>query len=404
MPRQDLVVIGAGIIGVSTAYALARRGHRVAIVDRAEGPAFGASYANGAQLSYANTDALASSALLKRIPKLVLGRDPSFKVNSTFDPDFLKWAIEFLRNCSESRFRDNTSSGLLLAMESRLAMQKLLEAHPIEFGNAVPGKLHLYFDERAFAAAREVAKIKRANGFPQDELTRTEAASIEPLVLSRENVVGAIYSPMDEVGDAFKFSKALLDILASEYGVTTRFNYEVDKIELDSHGVMLSNSAGEVVRGSQIIVCAGIDSVGLLKKVGARCALWPMKGYSLTAPLGEQAPRVSVTDTSKRIVFCPLSWKLRVAGLAELGQWNTQVTEARSKLLIEMAREAFPYAGAYDRIESVWAGVRAMTPSTLPILSRVRPKVLVNSGHGMLGWTYAMGSAERVAEIVALSE
>jgi D-amino-acid dehydrogenase len=404
MPRQDLVVIGAGIIGVSTAYALARRGHRVAIVDRAKGPAFGASYANGAQLSYANTDALGSPALLKRIPKLLLGRDPSFKVSSTLDPDFLRWTIEFLRNCSESRFQDNTSAGLLLAMQSRLAMHELLEVHPIEFGMATTGKMHVYFDERSFAAAREVAKIKRANGFPQDELTASEAASIEPIVLSRKNVVGAIYSPMDEVGDAFKFSNALLGILASEYGVTVRFNYEVSNIELDRDGIELISSAGEAIRGSQIVVCAGIDSVRLLEKIGTRCSIWPMKGYSLTAPLGEQAPRVSVTDTSKRIVFCPLAGKLRVAGLAELGRWDTQVTESRSKQLIETAREAFPHAGAYDRIESVWAGVRAMTPSTLPIISRVRPNVLINSGHGMLGWTYAMGSAERVAEIVALSE
>lgn len=404
MPRKEVIVLGAGIIGVTTAYALARRGHKVTIVDRSEGAAAGASYANGAQLSYANTDALASPAILKKIPRLLLGCDPAFRLGFSSDPDFLRWAIRFLRNCTERRSRQHTIAGLVLSLESRLALHRLLEEHPIEFAHATPGKMHLYFDDRGFESACRIARIKRANGFPQDELTRSEAASIEPAVLASRTVVGAIYSPQDEVGDAFKFCNALLGVLLKKYGVVARFNYEVAEIGQDRDSVPLRNAEGEVIEGNQVVICAGIDSARLLKPLGVTCTLWPMKGYSFTAPAGQGAPRISITDTSKRIVFCPLSGKLRVAGLAELGEWSSKVTEEHSRLLIELARASLPYAAAYEHIESVWAGTRAMTPSSLPMISRVQPRVLINTGHGMLGWTYAMGSAERIAGIVESPE
>jgi D-amino-acid dehydrogenase len=204
--RADVIVLGAGVVGVTTAYALARRGLKVAIVDRAEGPGRGTSFANGAQLSYAYTDALGSPAMLKKLPMLALGRDPSFRVLATVDPAFLEWGLRFLRNCTNARFSRNTKAGLALALESRLAMHALTERHKFDFGHEVAGKMHLFYDRSAFAAAREVMALKRRHGAVQNALSPQEALAIEPALAGAVGLEGVIHSPEDEVGTQRQFS------------------------------------------------------------------------------------------------------------------------------------------------------------------------------------------------------
>jgi D-amino-acid dehydrogenase len=393
-------VVGAGVIGVTTAYALARRGVGVTLVDREEGPARMASHANGSQLSYLYTDALANPHIIRQLPGLALGRNDSFRMRLRADPDYLRWLFAFLRNCTDDRFAKNTGKALELALQSRLALHDLLERHPIEFGYAVRGKMHLYHDEAMFTKARATSRLKGLSEADQRPLTFHEAAAIEPALLAAtDKPAGVLYAPQEAVGDAFLFSRGLLDILVAQYGLTTSFSTDVTALEPRGRAVRVRLDDGRTLEADIAVVCTGAR-VPLLKRHGIDLPIQPMKGYSFTAPPGAAAPTVSLTDTSRRIVFTRLGNAIRMAGLADLGSNSTRIEPARMDVLTRSAQDAFPAAAQYDEAYGHWAGLRPMSPSSVPHIGRPRPTLAYNVGHGMLGWTLAMGSAERLARLV----
>lgn len=400
MPRRALV-LGAGVVGVATAYALARRGVEVTVIDKCDMPGNGASFANGAQLSYIYTEALASSALLKRLPSLALGLDSGFRLRPDFDPCQILWFMHFLRNCTQKRFLENSLDGLKLGLESQLAMRALLEHHPIEFGHQAPGKMLVYDDLVAFKSACEMVQIRQSHGAEQEILTPKEAVRKEQALAARpNNFVGAIYSPQEELGDPHRFCNALLLLLKQRYGVQVRLATAVASWKADKDMAAIVTKDGETIETEQLAICAGIEAATLLKKHGFGSALMPMKGYSFSAPAGEAAPKMSITDISRKVVFCPLEGDIRIAGLAELGVRNTRIDKRQLAKLISTATDALPKAADYQAANQGWAGIRPMTANSLPIIRKVAPRVTINAGHGMLGWTYAMGSAERAARLM----
>ena len=397
----DALVVGAGVVGVTTAYALASRGLSVTLVDAAEEPGRGTSYANGAQLSYIYTEALASPGLLRNLPGLALALDPAFRLRPSFDPDFARWILSFLRNCTESRFRSNTLEGLKLGLESRDAMYRMLERHPLKFGHTVSGKLHLLKGRRMVAAADELIQLKRQVGAEQAMISPSEAARIEPALAARVTDLDAVvYSPQEEVGDPFLFCGALVERLRAYYGVTTHFGLRVDRLHADGSGSSAVSADGRRIEARRIVICTGVDTPRLLRAKGINVPIWPMKGYSFTADPGSEAPSVSITDVARKLVFCRLSGKIRVAGLADLGSRGSAINKRRLARLVGAARSSLPRAADYSRINSAWAGLRPMTPSSLPIIRREKNGMVLNVGHGALGWTYAMGAAERAADLV----
>lgn len=401
-PRKSAIVIGAGVVGVATAYALARRGVRATLIDRHAGPGFGTSFANGAQLSYVYTDALASPRLLRDIPRLALGLDPAFRLRLSLDPAFLSWIAQFLRNCTAARFRANTLAALQLGLDSRAAMDALLERHDLSFNHDVKGKMQVYRTPAAFEAACRVMSLKQAKGVAQTALAPHEAAGIEPaLAADVEHMAGVIYTPGEAVGDAYRFAQSLHQVLSVEYGVASRFGFHVERIMAGRDGAQVVARTGETLSADMAVVCTGPEAARLLAPHGVRAPVWPMKGYSFTAPAGANPPQVSITDTSRRLVFTRLGDRIRVAGFAELGARCADVPMRRMNDLIEAARSALPDAADYDRIENHWAGLRPMTPDSLPRIGQPHPALAYNVGHGMLGWTMAMGTAERLAQRVA---
>lgn len=398
--RKSAIVIGAGVVGVATAYALARRGVRVTLTDRHAGPGYGTSFANGAQLSYVYTDALASPRLLKDIPRLALGLDPAFRLRLSLDPAFLSWIAQFLGNCTASRFRANTLSALKLGLESRAAMAALMERHDLSFGHDVKGKIQVYRSPAAFEAACGVMALKREEGVEQLALSPDEAAALEPaLAQGRAGIVGVIYTPAEAVGDAFRFTQSLHQVLEVEYGVNSHFGFNVERIALVHQGAQVIARSGETLTADMAVVCTGAQAARLLGPHGIRATVWPMKGYSFTAPLGGNPPQVSITDTSRRVVFTRLGEQIRVAGFAELGVRSADVPMGRMEDLLKAARSALPDAADYDRAEQHWAGLRPMTPDSLPRIGHPHPALAYNVGHGMLGWTMALGTAERLAQL-----
>lgn len=392
---HDAIIVGAGVIGVAIAEALSRQGLRVLVIDQRSAAGQGASFANGGQLSYSYTDALASPGLLKRLPAMLLGRDPAFRLRLRADPDYLRWCLAFLRNGSAGAFSRNSLAGLELALRSRELMAELLGRHPIEFAHQVPGKLLLHEDPAGFRAAAANAERKAGAGIDVRALTPAEAVAIEPALDGRSaRLAGAIFSPGDAVGDAHLFCSRLLERLAGR-GVEARFGTEVTRIEAGDLPALLLAS-GERLQARQMLICAGPQAAGLLRTIGWRVPIQPVRGHSLTLPLGMAAPRVSITDVARKLVFCRLSDRLRIAGLADVGFDTDEVDPARLALLHREARKSLPQAADYGSPVGGWAGLRPVTPDSLPIVER-RGAITINVGHGGLGWTYALATAERAA-------
>lgn len=397
---SDVLVLGAGVVGVTTAYALARRGLSVTLCDRADQPAQGASFANGAQLSYAYSDPLASPNLLRKLPSLMFGADPLFKVQPSLDVEMVNWGLKFLQACDAAAFRRGVVATLTLALESQRAMHHLLAAHRLRFGHAVSGKMHLYYDRNAMAVAERIVALKQSHGARQQVLSVAEAVALEPALAGASGLVGAVHSPEDEVGDPLRFCIALQDLMIQRFSVRVRFGFEAAGVDIRPDHVRVRTGDGRTLAARRLVVAVGPEAGAFLRRLGLRLPILPMKGYSFTAPPGPGAPLISLTDTSRKIVFCNLAGEIRIAGVAELGVSDPHVDKSRLIDLVEAARASLPEAADYQRRNQGWAGLRPMTPTSLPIIRRVAPRIIVNGGHGMLGWTLAMGSAERAAGLV----
>lgn len=396
----DVAVVGAGVVGLATAWALARRGLRVLLLDRADGPALGASFANGAQLSYAYTDAMAGPALWKQLPGMLAGGDAAFRVRASLDPHFWAWGLAFLRNATSARLQRNTLATLALALESKAAMDALLARHPIDFQHRVAGKLHVYYDATALPKARAMIDAKRPFGVRQQLLSPAQAIAAEPALAGARGMAGAVYSPEEEAGDPWRFCTGLLQILQAQYDVQSRFGFDLQRARRDGAHWRLQAGSGDSVRVGKIALCAGIDNHALLRALGLASPLMAIKGYSFTAPCGAQAPMASITDTARKLVFCRLGERIRVAGLADLNHWDPAPDPGRMQQLVAMARASLPEAADYDAIEHRWAGLRPATPPSSPVIRQPRDGMVLNIGHGMLGWTLAMGSGERAANLL----
>ncbi len=398
---RSALVVGGGIIGVTSAYALARDGWDVRILDRRMGVAEGASWGNGRQLSYSHTNALANPKLLGQIPKLLAGCDPAFRLSFRADRGFVQWLAQFLGNCTNTANRRNTLATLQLAEQSRQAMRALLSKHPIEFARKQAGKIVLLRNEAEIDSARASMRMKCEAGLQQQLLSPAEAFAVEPaLKQGRGELLGALYAPNDETGDCHAFANELLAVVQQEYGVEFSGGCEARTISRGSDQTTVQLATGEELNADLVVATGGHSLNRLTRPLGHWMPIEPMKGYSFTAPLGNAAPLASVTDHKRRIVFTHLGDRMLVAGIAEMGRVDSQVDPARLQEMISAARKSLPEAAVYDQADYGWAGLRPMTPNSQPVTKMLEPGIAVNGGHGMLGWTLAMGSAERLAQVV----
>ncbi|WP_029728344.1 FAD-dependent oxidoreductase [Sinorhizobium meliloti] len=398
------VVVGAGIVGVCTAYELVRRGHAVTLVDQNDEPCQGSSARNGAQLSYAYCDALASPTLLSHLIEIVLRRDPAYRVHLQADPEFLLWCLRFILNASSKRFSDNTRYLLTMAAASQSAMTELLRKHDLRFSYAVAGKMILHSTHDSFAGAKAGYRLKTSLGFPLQLLNREEAMAIEPALSAyRDPIAGVVFSPEDAVGQPHLFCQHLLGLLQREYGLELRLGKKVNRLATTpGRSVRTQLTGGEVISFDGAVICTGHTS-GIAARYTGFGASWPVQGYSMTVPARADAMRVSITDMKRRIVFARIGSHIRIAGIADIGGRRVSFDDTRFGTLRKSALEAF--AGCYEigpmaQLEP-WTGARPMTPSSRPIVRRADRGIYLNLGHGALGWTLALGSAAKLGELIA---
>lgn len=400
----DIAVIGAGVVGVSTAYMLARRGYRVTLIDAASVPGAGASAGNAAQLSWAYGDAMASPALIRHLPAIALGRDPAFRIAWQADPDFLIWGLRFLANATPDRWWANTSAILDLAAVSRQELATLLHETGIVFDYRLAGKLHLYSDAASFAAARATVDRKKALGVDQRMLSREDAEGIEPaLRVYQSEIAGAVYTPGDALGDAASYCRALTDHLVREYGMTTLLGHRICGLHTHKGRLralrFLDRDDLEIEKA---VLAAGPGAPFLSREVPEARAIRPVRGYSLTIPLSASSPRVSLTDVKRKLAFAAIGDRFRVAGLADITAVGAGFDRERFGALRMAASSVLPEFQVTSRDDAIWSGERPTTPSSQPIIcaSRRTHGLYLNLGHGMLGWTLALGSARRMVDLI----
>ncbi|TGU45697.1 FAD-dependent oxidoreductase [bacterium M00.F.Ca.ET.152.01.1.1] len=398
---SGVLVLGAGVVGMTSAYALAKKGCEVRVVDAAPGPAeAGASFGNGGQLSYFYTDAMASPSLAANIPKYILRRDPAFRVRLTPSPAFMAWGLRFLANATQGAFERNTIDILELALQSRSGIAEL--SGKVKFDHSKTGKITLFSNQESLLKAEGLSELKNRYGAAQVVLTQGQALEIEPaLAHYGRTFEGAIWSPYDEAGDSSLFCKNLRILLERDYGVRFLFSTKVRRIRTHANQlVAVATETGEL-QCARAVISLGAWTAPIARTAGISLPILPVQGYSLTIPALASAPVASITDTARKIVFCRIGDRLRVAGFADIGSANGKFREDRFRTLLATAKGIFPKAGVYDGEVNPWTGLRPVTPDSKPIVGETKVKGLyLNCGHGSLGWTLSMATANKLTDLV----
>jgi len=403
-----IAIIGAGITGVTTAYALARRGYRVTVLDRQRYAAMETSFANGGQLSACNAEVWNKLSTVLHGVQWMLRRDAPLLMNPTPSWHKLSWMAEFMREIAH--YRQNTVETVRLALKARAALFAMAEAEGIDFDLKTRGILHFYRDRASFEKAHAVNALLREGGLERYAVTPEEIRAIEPTLAGA--YAGGFFTPSDATGDIHKFTRGLAAACARQ-GVRFVHDASVETIAAGAGGYAIGwrqadrpAADPQALQADAVVICAGCASRRFAAMLGDRVNVYPVKGYSITVNLltpqaQKAAPEVSILDEAAKIVTSRLGdERLRVAGTAEFNGFNRDIRHDRVQPLIDWTREQFPLVDT-DRVVA-WSGLRPMLPNMLPKVGRGRrPGVFYNTGHGHLGWTLSGATAELLAEAVA---
>ncbi len=407
---MHVLVLGAGLLGVSTAHFLQQQGHTVTVVDRQATAAAETSFANGGQISVSHAEPWANPGAPLKLLQWLGKEDAPLLFRLRADMRQWLWGLQFLRECTPARTAHNIRQIVSLGTYSRSTLQQLRNELGLQYDQRAQGILHFYTDPKEFAAAEAPAALMRELGCDRRVIPADEAVRLEPAlahVHAQGRLAGATYTAEDESGDARAFTQALAARCAAN-GVRFLFNHGitalrsvggvVDHVEAtDDHGRF------QRLRADAYVVAMGAFSPLLLQPLGIHLPIYPAKGYSVTMPVADaaKAHQVSLTDDGHKLVFSRLGDRLRIAGTAELNGYDRNLNPVRCEAIVRRVEELFPGAGDTSRAE-FWTGLRPTTPSNLPVIGRSRlPNLFLNTGHGTLGWTHACGSGKSIARIVS---
>ncbi|HEU4622111.1 MAG TPA: D-amino acid dehydrogenase [Burkholderiaceae bacterium] len=405
------LVLGAGIIGVSTAWFLRKNGVDVHVIERRAGAGLETSFANGCQISVSYSEPWAAPSAPLKIAQWLFKPDAPLLFRPRLDPAQWLWALAFLRECTHERLRRNVAAMVALSTYSRAVLQATRAETGIAYDHLERGILRFYLDEKVFDAARPAAESMREFGVNRRVIDADEVVRIEPALAKwRSRIVGGDFTAEDETGDIYLFTRALAERAVAQ-GVRFEYDTQVTRLIVEGGrvaGVELIGPDGRyrVERADVVVVALGSHTPALLRGVGVRTLIYPAKGYSATYPIidSSAAPTVSLTDDSHKIVFARLGNRLRVAGTAELNGYSRELNPVRCEALTRRTQELFPDACDYTQPE-YWSALRPSTPSNVPIIGRLRyPNLYVNAGHGTLGWTMGLGSGRALADVLCERE
>jgi len=400
---MKILVLGAGVIGVTTAWFLSKSGHDVTVVERQPAAGLETSFANGGQVSVSHAEPWANPAAPLKVLKWLAREDAPLLFRLRADLRQWLWGLAFLRECTPARTRHNIRQLVTLGLYSRATLQTLRAETGIEYDQLTRGILHFYTSRAEFEAAAEPARVMREHGCDIELVDAARCVEIEPaLAAARPLLVGGSMTTTDESGDAHKFTQGLA-ALAQARGVRFRFGETVRGLVRAGGRIEAVQLASGHATADAYVVCLGAYSPLLTRAVGVPLNIYPAKGYSATVPVADpaRAYTVSLTDDEYKLVFSRLGDRLRIAGTAELNGYDTALNEVRCRALLARTEALFPGAADFGRAQ-FWTGLRPATPSNVPAIGGTRyPNLFVNTGHGTLGWTHACGSARALADIVS---
>lgn len=397
-----ILILGSGVIGVTSAWALRRQGHEVVVVDRAGGPALETSFANAGQVSPGYASPWPAPGIPLKAVKWLLSRHAPLAIRPTGDPAQYRWLWQMLRNCTHHRYAVSKARMVRLAEYSRDQLGELRRETGIEYEQRTLGTTQLFRTQAQLdGAARDIA-VLREYGVPHELLDRDGIVRVEPaLVQMRDSLAGALRLPGDETGDCHLFTTRLA-ARAAETGVEFRFGRRVEALLASGDRLTGVRIDGRTETADAYVLALGSWSPRLLAPVGIDLPVYPLKGYSLTIPITrpELAPHSTVLDESYKVAITRFDQRIRVGGMAEVSGYDLSLPQRRRETLEMVVRSLYPDGGDLARAE-FWTGLRPSTPDGPPVVGATRYRNLwLNTGHGTLGWTMAAGSASYLADLI----
>lgn len=398
---MKIIILGAGVIGVSAAYVLGSRGHEVEVIERQAESGRETSFSNGGQLSYSHAEPWANPSVLPKVLKWMFKEDAPLVFKPRADLEMMKWGIKFLLNCTAARTHANSVRLLKLGLYSKKKMEQLRVFSGVKFDNRREGILHIFSQAKDFDNAVTQARFQEKLGCPADVYDTKKCIQSEPsLEHAGKPIVGGIFQGLDESGDAFAFTQALAKLCVSEFKAVFHYGTQLKSINKEKGQITSVTTDKGEHKADAYIVSLGSYSPLFLKPLGINVPIYPMKGYSVTFAAGDYAPSLSLTDGEHKIVYSRLGDRLRVAGTAEFAGYNTDIRKERIAPIVRAVKGLFPKC-EFGAPLSEWACLRPSTPDGPPLIGNTPyPNLYINTGHGTLGWTQAAGSATLIADVI----
>ena len=400
---MKVVVLGSGVIGVTSAYELAKAGHEVTVVDRQPAAGLETSYANAGEVSPGYSAPWAGPGVpLKAIKWLLMNHRP-LVIRPQFDLNFVRWGLAMLRNCTTARYELNKGRMVRLAEYSRDCLKELRAETGLQYDQRTQGTLQLFrTQEQLDGTGADIAILQRY-GVRFERLDRAGCIRYEPaLAKVQEKFVGGLLLPGDETGDCFKFTQNLA-ALAAQRGVVFRHGTTIQKLQSDGTNITGVVTDSGTLKADAYLMAMGSFSPKLLTPLGIHIPVYPVKGYSITVPITQAsgAPESTVMDETHKVAITRLGDRIRVGGTAELAGFDLRLHDARRRTLEHVVTDLFPEGGDVRRAE-FWCGLRPMTPDGTPVLGGTRLRNLhLATGHGTLGWTMAAGTGRVMADLIS---
>lgn len=409
---MKVVVLGAGLLGVTSAYYLQQLGHEVTVLDRQAAPAAETSFANGGQISVSHAEPWANPSAPFKVLQWLAKEDAPLLFRLRADLRQWIWGLQFLRECTPARTRHNIEQIVRLGLYSREMLQELRRETGIAYDHRTQGILHFYTNNKELDAAMKPAELMRELGCERRVISADEAVRIEPaLAHIRTRLAGATYTAEDESGDANLFAREVVR-LCHDRGVHFLMSHTVTALRTTGVGknapidyVEATDSEGRFqrIRGDAYVLALGSVSPLVAAPLGIRLPIYPAKGYSVTLPVLDEskANQVSLTDDEFKLVYSRLGDRLRIAGTAELNGYDRDLNRVRCEAIVRRVEDIFPGAGDSEKAQ-FWTGLRPATPSNVPLIGKTRiANLYLNTGHGTLGWTHACGSGKSIARMLS---
>ena len=405
---MKVIVLGAGVIGVTSAYFLARAGHQVIVLEKNSASALGCSYANGGQLSYSHIETWAAKSSFFSLIKAAVSPNSFLTISDLSNKKFLKWACEFYKNSSLQNSQENSRRLFRLTSYSKEVLEEILaEESDLKFDYQKRGILHFYRDQRKFNAAIKEAEFHNSIGCKAQILSAEECVKKEPTlvkILDEKKLSGGIFYDIDASGNSLIFTRQLEKICKEKYGVIFEYDTDVRNIFTNYKKVTGINTNKGVFVANKYVYALGAYGAGMLQGINIDPKIYPLKGYSLSIEANEEfmAPNLALTDSGNKIVYSRIGNIFRAAGTVEICGLKTRKNKKHLTFLSNAIRSTFSDFGDFNNSEE-WFGFRPFRPSSIPLICEVKKygNLVLNTGHGSLGWTLSAGSGKILAGVVS---